>query len=118
MSGRRAKTPERRIAFEAILFAIEVHGSSALFDHIAIVRELYKQERTSFEEIAVALADVGMTRRALYDALYFRQVHGTECACWDCVFRLQAAIIRGAARRTARNAASAAKAGNTMFANS
>ena len=95
---------------ETVLFAIEVHGSSALFDHIATVREFYKQERTYFEEIAVALADVGMTRRALYDALYFRQVHGTECACWDCIFRLQAAVVRGAARRAARDAASAAKA--------
>jgi hypothetical protein len=89
---------------EIVLLALEVHGPEVLFDHLATVRSLYRKAPAAFHSIVEAAVLAGMPRRAVVDSVFVRRVHGKECACWDCIFRLQASIIRASARRAAKTA--------------
>jgi hypothetical protein len=89
---------------EAVLLAIEAHGPEVLFDHVATVRSLYRKAPAAFHSIVEAAVSAGMPRRAVMDSVFNRRVHGRECACWECIFRLQASIIRAAAKRAAKSA--------------
>ena len=93
-----------RLKTEALLFAIEVHGPQAFFDALPIMRLLYKEVPALFHEVEQALLDKGVTRGVVYESLFGRQIHDKGCACWDCIFRLQASIIRTAAKRAIREA--------------
>lgn len=77
---------------ERILIAILVHGPAAAFDHIKKIRNLYRSDPDAFAEIKQTLIDAGMARMEVMELI--ADAHAGDCACWRCVLRLHAQVMK------------------------
>src|ERR1700678_1371711 len=85
-------TAGRLRAISNLIFAIMVHGPGVVFDYLPFVRGLYQNEFTSWMEIAEALRENGMPEAEIWAINHRHNPRG--CACWECIGRLQAWIVR------------------------
>lgn len=93
----RRESHEALIRKEKLLLAIMAHGPSVVFGHLEYVRELSRNEYTTWMEIAATLRENGMPENEVWALVNTR--HRKDCACWTCIGRLQAWILRSQAER-------------------
>jgi hypothetical protein len=98
MSSRRGPD-EADVRLERLLFAIYVHGGDVVFEavHNALLEWLRCNYHLGFRQVIEALRADGMSRESIMDAVYGE--HPTDCACWECIFRLQNSVVQANARR-------------------
>ena len=77
---------------EKLIWAVQIWGPSAVFEEIAYVRDIYRNELVSFLELKAVLIENGMSLNDINDLVMVG--HGKGCACWQCIGRLQAWIVR------------------------
>lgn len=83
-----------RKALERVLFAIEIHGPEAVFDHLGLVRALWRGgDADAFGQVRAALVERGMPHHEVMDLICLVRDHGADCACWKCVMRLHNQIF-------------------------
>ncbi len=99
----RNRRRQDRYAYELelMLFRIEFHGPSAVYDHLDEFMWFAQNYRHGFREIRTALLAAGMDRTEIVDLL-FRDKHPLVCACWRCIMRLHSEVVRSAAERSVR----------------
>ena len=84
-----------RVALERVLLAVEVHGPSAVFDHLAEVRALWEgEDADAFRQVRATLVERGMPHEEVMDLVCLVRDHGPDCACWKCVTRLHNEVFR------------------------
>lgn len=87
------------LARERILLALEAWGPGVLYEHASLVRWLRRRDPQAVRHIKEALIGAGLSRPEADALLDGGKAHGAHCACWRCVLRLQAWLLRSAARR-------------------
>lgn len=89
MRSRRS----RDAAHELLLLQIGVHGPSVIYEHLALLRWLWANERITFLEVKAALREAGMPDCDVWSAVH-GQAHLQDCVCWVCVGKLHLEILR------------------------
>lgn len=79
-----------------LVFGIGAHGPSRILESLELFRWCAKHDKRAFLEIALALQDVGMDRGSIQELVIAK--HGRDCACWNCILRLNGEIVRLLAR--------------------
>ena len=95
---KRRTLDEIRLKRERLLFAIEVSGARAIMDHQVFVRWMIKRDKPGMVLVRAALRDAGLVQRDIENLLGAGN-HTKGCACWRCVLRLHAEIVKAASIR-------------------
>jgi hypothetical protein len=77
---------------ESLMFSIGVWGPQIIHEHLEFLRDLYRNERTTYMELQGCLEANGMSRDDVWKLANVD--HPEACACWTCIGRLQLRIMR------------------------